>query len=134
MRAGDAELELFRRKVSCAALLERSRAGARLDRRESKRRALKYCRGEGEILIINHDEHGWWDPQSSAKGDVFDLVQYLAPSLNFGEVRKELGRLIGIAPAFPEALRPSTSHAPDRPVTERWKRRPRLRAGSPAWP
>ena len=88
MRADDAELELFRREVSCAALLERWPAGWRLDRRESTRRALKYRRGEGEILIINHDGHGWWDPQSSAKGDVFDLVSTsfnLDPSLNFGQ-------------------------------------------------
>jgi hypothetical protein len=82
MRIGDAELDLFRREVSCAALLECWPAGWRLDRRESTRRALKYRRGAGEILIINHDGHGWWDPLSSAKGDVFDLVQHLDP--NFG--------------------------------------------------
>ena len=133
MRADDAELELFRREVSCATLLERWPAGWRLDRRESTRRALKYRRGEGEILIISHDGHGWWDPQSSAKGDVFDLVQHLDPSLNFGQVRKELRRLVGVTPMFPEALRPSLSDVPDRPVAERWKRRLKLRPGSPAW-
>ena len=133
MRADDAELELFRREVSCAALLERWPAGWRLDRRESTRRALKYRRGEGEILIINHDGHGWWDPLSSAKGDVFDLVQHLDPSLNFRQVCKELRRLINVAPTFPAALRPSLADVPDRPVAERWKRRPRLRQGSPAW-
>ena len=98
MRTNAAELELFRREVSCAALLERWPAGWRLDRRESPRHALKYRRGEGEILIINRDGHGWWDPQGSANGDVFDLVQHLNPSLNFGRVRKELRRLIGVAP------------------------------------
>ena len=133
MRADDAELELFRREVSCAALLERWPAGWRLDRRESTRRSLKYRRGEGEILIVNHDGRGWWDPQSSAKGDVFDLVQHLDSSLNFGQVRKELRRLVGVAPAFPETLRASLSDAPDRPVADRWKRRPRLRPESPAW-
>src|SRR5579862_7451015 len=105
MRADDAELELFRREVNCATLLERWHAGWRLDHRESTRRTLKYRRGEGEILIINHDGHGWWDPQSTAKGDVFDLVQHLDPSLNFGQVRKELRRLVGVAPAFPKTLR-----------------------------
>ncbi len=74
MKTDDAELERFRREVSCATLLERWPAGWRLDRQESTRRALKYRRGKGEILIINHDGHGWWDPLSSAKGDVFDLV------------------------------------------------------------
>jgi hypothetical protein len=92
----------------------------------------KYRRGAGEILIINHDGHGWWDPLSSAKGDVFDLVQHLDPNLNFGQVCKELRRLIGVAPAFPEVLRPSLSDAPDRPVADRWKRRLRLRPGSAA--
>ena len=133
MRADDAELERFRREVSCATLLERWPAGWRLDRRESTRRALKYRRGEGEILIINHDGHGWWDPLSSAKGDVFDLVQHLNPSLNFGQVCRELRQLVGVSPAFPEALRPSLSDTPDRPVADRWRRRPRLRPGSPAW-
>ena len=133
MRIGDAELDLFRREISCAALLERWPLGWRLDCRESTRRALKYRRSAGEILIINHDGHGWWDPQSSAKGDVFDLVQHLDPSLNFGQVCKELRRLVGVAPAFPEALRPSLSDAPDRPVADRWMRAPRLRPGSAAW-
>jgi hypothetical protein len=126
MRAGDTELELLRREVSCAALLEHWPAGWRLDRRESSRRSLKYRRDEGEILIINHGGHGWWVPQSSAKGDIFDLVQHLDPSLNFGQVRKELRRLVGVAPTFPEALRPSHSDGPVRP----WKRRPRLRGPS----
>jgi hypothetical protein len=133
MRDDDTELVLLRREVSCAALLEHWPAGWRLDRRESTRRSLKYRRDEGEILIINHGGHGWWDPQSSAKGDIFDLVQHLDPSLNFGQVRKELRRLIGVAPTFPEALRPSHSDGPVRPIAERWQRRPRLRAGSPAW-
>jgi hypothetical protein len=133
MRADDAELERFRREVSCATLLERWPAGWRLDRRQSTRRALKYRRGEGEILIINHDGHGWWDPLSSAKGDVFDLVRHLDPSLKFGQVCKELRRLVGVAPAFPEALRPSLSETPDRPVAHRWRRRPRLRPESTAW-
>ena len=132
MRVDDAELDLFRREVICAVLLERWPAGWRLDRRESTRHALKYRRGEGEILIINHDGHGCLDPLNSAKGDVFDLVEYLDPSLNFGQVCKELRRLVGVAPTFPEALRPSSlSDVPDRPVGERWKRRPRLRQGSP---
>ena len=133
MRTKDAELELFRREVSCAALLERWSAGWRFDLRESTHHALKYRRCEGEIRIINHDGHGWWDPQGSAEGDVFDLMQRLDPSLNFGQVLKELRRLIGVAPTFPEALRPSRSNRPDRPIAKRWKQRPRLRPGSRAW-
>ncbi|MGA8191901.1 MAG: DUF3991 domain-containing protein, partial [Acetobacteraceae bacterium] len=100
---------------------------------ESTHHALKYRRCEGEIRIINHDGHGWWDPQGSAEGDVFDLVQHLDPSLNFGQVLKELRRLIGVAPTFPEALRPSRWNRPDRPIAKRWKQRPRLRPGSRGW-
>ena len=63
-------------------------------------------------MIINHDGHGWWDPLSSAKGDVFDLVQHLDPTLSFGHACKELRRLVGVAPTFPEVTRPLRSDAP----------------------
>ena len=62
MRTNDAELELFRREASCAALLERWPADWRRDLRESTHHALKYRRCEGEILIINHDGHGLVGP------------------------------------------------------------------------
>ena len=64
--SADAELELFRQSVNCAAVLERMVGGWKLDVRESTRRALKYRRGEGEIIIVNHDGRGWWDPTGSA--------------------------------------------------------------------
>ena len=133
MTGQDAEIELFRQGVSCAALLERLPPPWRLDRQESTRRALKYRRGEGEVLIVNHDERGWWDPQSSAKGDVFSLVQHLDPSLNFGQVRQVLRPFVGMAPTFPETLRASKRQDDGRPLQERWSARPRLRRGSPAW-
>jgi hypothetical protein len=69
-----------------------------LDARESTRRALKSRRGEGEVLIVTHEGRGWWDPQSSATGDVFTLVEHLDPSLNFGHVRQVLRRFVGITP------------------------------------
>ena len=127
----ESELQHLRDRVSCAAVLERA-GGWKLDRPQSTRRALKYRRGKGEILIVNHAGRGWWDPTSTAKGDVFNLVQHLNPGLNFGEVRRELHRLIGIAPSFPAAER-RKGRAGDRPVAERWAGRPRLLAGSPAW-
>ena len=128
----DAELDLFRNDVSCAALLERLPPPWRLDKQGSTRRALKYRRGDGEILIVNHDGRGWWDPQSSAKGDVFGLVQHLDPALNFGQVRQVLRRFVGIAPTFPEMMRERRGQN-DRPIAERWRVRPRLRRGSGAW-
>ena len=66
MSSQDAELDRFRNGVSCAALLENMVPGWRLDAKESTGRALKYRRGEGEILIVNRDGRGWWDPQSQA--------------------------------------------------------------------
>jgi len=59
-----------------------------------------------DFLIVNHQGRGWWDPQTAAKGDIFDLMQYLDPRLNFGEVRRELRRLVGVAPCYPGARRP----------------------------
>ena len=129
----DAELDLLRNNVNCTVLLERSVPAWRLDRKGSTRRALKYRRGEGEILIVNHDGHGWWDPRSPAKGDIFDLVQFLDPGLNFGQVRRVLRALVGLSPAFPEALRSQKRSGRDRPLAERWQTRPRLRPGTATW-
>jgi len=133
MQAEDAELEQFRRGVNCAALLEGWSPSWRLDRKESTRRALKYRREEGEVLIVNHGGRGWWDPQSTAKGDIFDLVQYLDPNLNFGHVRRELRRFIGVAPTFPLALSGRAKNDPSAPIAARWRVRPRLRRGSAVW-
>ena len=132
MSCHDAERDLFKTSVSCAALLEHLPPPWRLDRPGSTRRALKYRRDAGEILIINHDGRGWWDPRSTAKGDVFDLVQHLDPALNFGQVRQVLRRFVGVTPTFPETAR-ERRQDPDRPIAERWRRRSRLRPGSPAW-
>ncbi len=129
----DAELQAFRAGVNCAAVLERMVGGWMLDKRESTRRALKYRRGEGEVLIINHDGRGWWDPMSDARGDVFNLVQHLEPGLNFGQVRRVLRDFLGIAPTYPAHLRPANGREGDPTPAERWRSRPRLRPGSQAW-
>jgi hypothetical protein len=133
MQAEDAELEQFRRGVNCAALLEGWAPSWRLDHKESTRRALKYRREEGQVLIVNHDGRGWWDPQSTAKGAIFDLVQYLDPNLNFGQVRRELRRFVGVAPTFPQALSASAKNNPSVPIATRWMTRPRLRRASAVW-
>ena len=101
MTTTDAEIEMLKRDVSCATLLERLPPPWTLDKRESTRQALKYRRGAGEILIVNHDQRGWWDPQSDARGDVCSLVQHLDRSLHFGHVRQVLRRFAGVAPSFP---------------------------------
>jgi hypothetical protein len=129
----DSELDLFRAKVNCAAILENFGQPWRLDARESTRRALKYRRGEGEVLIVTHEGRGWWDPQSSAKGDVFTLVQHLDPSLNFGHVRQVLRRFVGMTPRYTPAERGRGGQGDARSVADRWVSRPRLRIGCAAW-
>ena len=127
----DTELDLLRRGVSCAAVLEQL-ASWRLDARESTRRALKYRRGKGEIIIVNHDVRGWWDATSDAKGDVFTLVRHLEPSLSFGQVCQMLRRFVGVVPSFPAtiwACRPKPRSSP----AERWARRPAIQRGDAAW-
>jgi hypothetical protein len=75
MSEQDKEIEQLKAGVSCAVLLERLAPVWQLDRAKSTRRSLKYRRGAGEILIVNHDSHGWWDPLSDSKGDIFSLVR-----------------------------------------------------------
>jgi len=133
MSGQDAEIQHLKANVSCAVLLERLPPVWRLDRAESTRRCLKYRRGAGEIVIVNHDGRGWWDPLSEAKGDVFSLVQHLEPGLNFAQARDVLRGFVGIAPTFPEALRVRRARLPRMPVAQRWTRRHPLSGGSPAW-
>ena len=131
--ADDVELQLFRNSVNCAAILEGMVGGWKLDVRESTRRALKYRRDKGEVLIVTHDGRGWWDPLSQAKGDIFDLVQHLDRGLNFGQVRQILRRFVGVVPTYPTAIRTKQGRGPNRPLHERWAKRPCLRPDSPAW-
>lgn len=128
----DLEVQRLRDGTHCGAILEKLSDGWKLDRRESTRNALKYRRGPGEILIISHGGRGWWDPQSDAKGDAFDLVQRLQPALNFGKVRRELRRLAGIAPSY-EPFEGRASRANSAPADERWQTRPRLTEWSRCW-
>ena len=134
----DEEVERLRVAVSCATVLERMAAGWRLDKAESTRRALKYRGGPGEIVIVNHDGQGWWDPhklpaETGARGDVFSLVQRLDPTLNFGQVRKVLRSLVGIAPTYPALPAQRHSKRDSEPPVQRWEACRRLRRGSPTW-
>ena len=129
----DPEVEQLKAGVNCAALLERMGGGYKLDERESSRQNLKYRRGAGEIIIVNHDGKGWWDPGSNAKGDVFSLAQHLDPSLNFGRVRGVLRQMLGVEPSFPAAERPEKEKKPTQPPAERWRSRPAISRGSRTW-
>ena len=133
MRSDDAELEQLRAGVSCAAVLEQLPPPWRLDKAESTRRCLKYRRGAGEVLIVNHDGRGWWDPMSSAKGDVFSLVRHLDPVLTFGQACDVLRAFVGLAPTYPPAERRRGGRAAAVPFGARWARSGTVRQGSPAW-
>src|SRR5580692_10374880 len=132
MSEQDEDVVWLKANVSCAVLLERLPPVWRLDRRESSRASLKYRRGEGEIVIVNHNGRGWWDPLSEAKGDIFTLVQRLEPGLTFPEARRVLQTFAGITPTFPEALR-TRRPASGVAVNERWERQRLLSHGSPTW-
>ena len=133
MNEQDQEIEQLKAGVSCAVLLERLPPVWQLDRAESTRRSLKYRRGAGEILIVNHDGHGWWDPLSDRKGDIFSLVRHLDPGLSFAAACRLLRDFVAIAPAFPEAVRSRRTRGSRVPIPERWGRRRPLSRGSPAW-
>ncbi len=129
----DPEIEQLKAGVNCAALLERMGGGWRLDERESSRHNLKYRRGVGEIIIVNHDGKGWWDPGSTAKGDVFNLAQHLDPSLNFGQVRRALREMVGVAPSYASAERVAKDKRPAQPPLQRWNARLAVTPGSQTW-
>jgi Protein of unknown function (DUF3991)/Toprim-like len=133
MSEQDAELEQMRAGVSCAVLLERHPPPWQLDKKESTRRCLKYRRAKGEILLVNHEGRGWWDPGSTAKGDIFALVQYLNPGANFGEVRKILRPFIGLSPSFPLYKKGPSKEKPAVPFPVQWDRRKVPSRGSPTW-
>ncbi len=129
----DPEIEQLKAGVNCVALLERMGGGWRLDERESSRHNLKYRRGVGEIIIVNHDGKGWWDPGSTAKGDVFNLAQHLDPSLNFGQVRRALREMVGVAPSYAPAERAAKDKKLVQPPLQRWNARPAVTLGSQTW-
>ena len=98
------EIWELRGRGGCAAVLEHE--GFAVDRKESTRRAIKFRRGH-DIVIVIHDDRGWFDPRSDAKGDVFDLAGYLH-GIGFTEALAVVGDLAAFQP---------TSRAWDKPVS-----------------
>lgn len=134
------ELATLRERVRCELVLERE--GYRLDKEATAQRSaknLKFRRGEGEIIIVNHGGKGWWDPTNpdrSARGDVIKLVQHLKPGLNLGHVRRELRNLIGLEPSYEvkERIKPSSTDANQkRDPAWMWEHRNPPQQGSAAW-
>jgi len=131
MSGHDGEIQKLRAGVSCAVVLERQ--GWQLDKRDSTRQCWKYRRGAGEVLIVNHEGRGWWDPTGDRKGDVFALVQFLEPGISFGRVCRALRDLSGTAPSFPVAPAPKRDKVPDLPPAQCWSTRRPVSRGSRTW-
>ncbi|MCQ1807303.1 hypothetical protein NOK06_13080, partial [Neorhizobium galegae] len=91
------DIEKLRARVGCAALLERE--GFAIDRKESTRRAVKFRRDD-DIIIVIHDDRGWFDARSDAKGDVFALASYLH-GIGFAEALAVVGDLVAFQPIAP---------------------------------
>jgi hypothetical protein len=122
------EIEELRQKVGCAALLEKG--GWKVDVKESTRRAIKYRR-DSNIIIVIHEGRGWFDPLSSAKGDVFSLAEHLGAD-GFVEACDRVADVVGFVPSAPEWQRRARPKALAS-ITERWRRRFKPSPGSPAW-
>jgi hypothetical protein len=114
------DLEDLRDKVPCTAVLETD--GWKLDAKESSKRAVKYRRGDGEIVIVTHNGKGWFDPMSDAKGDVFGLSKHLG-SFGFVEALERVGELVGFVASQPVWEKPFRQRNISS-VTTRWNTRP----------
>lgn len=123
------EIEELRGQVRCSAVLEK--AGFAVDLKESTRRAVKYRRDD-EIIIMIHDGHGWFDPLSEAKGDVFSLVAHL-DGVGFPKARDRVAELVGFVPREPAWKRPIREQEPVPGIVERWQRRRKPWPGSRTW-
>lgn len=122
----DRELDELRDRVDCRTVLER--AGWTLDMQGSTQHAPKYRNGPSQIVIVTHEGRGWFDPLNDARGDVLALAQHVWGG-NFGQARKALRPLAGIAPALAPVERDRKPAAPlDAPKV--WERAGRLAPGS----
>lgn len=123
------KIEALREQVSCAAVLEH--AGFAIDAKESTRRAVKFRRGS-EIIIVTHEGHGWFDPLSEAKGDVFRLVEHL-DHVGFVEGAERVADLVGFQITEPEWQSAKDGERSDLLLPDRWQARRRPWPGSATW-
>ncbi|AVA24404.1 DUF3991 and toprim domain-containing protein [Rhizobium sp. NXC24] len=123
------EIEALRDAVSCAAVLEQ--AGFAIDAKESTRRAVKFRRSAG-IIIVTHEGRGWFDPLSEAKGDVFGLVDHL-DRCDFLEAVEKVAGLVGFEISAPEWQSRSPVNKSDLSLSDRWRARRRPWPGSSTW-
>jgi hypothetical protein len=97
------DVEILRDKVSCGAVLESD--GWKLDLKESSKRAAKYRRGQGEIIIVTHRGKGWFASMSQTKGDVFALSEHLS-GCGFVDALEYVSELVGFVASQPVWKKP----------------------------
>ncbi|NEK18174.1 DUF3991 and toprim domain-containing protein [Rhizobium leguminosarum] len=123
------DIDELRARVGCAAVLEHE--GFAIDRKESTRRAVKFRRDD-DIIIVIHDDRGWFDARSDAKGDVFALASYLH-AIGFAEALAVVGDLVAFQPTAPTWEKPLRQTQPIASVAERWNHRKRPWRVSATW-
>ncbi|WP_276122355.1 DUF3991 and toprim domain-containing protein [Pararhizobium qamdonense] len=123
------DIEKLRTRVGCAAVLEHE--GFAIDRKESTRRAVKFRRDD-DIIIVIHDDRGWFDARSDFKGDVFALASYLR-GIGFAEALTMVGDLVAFQPTAPTWEKPIGCTQTMASVADRWNHRKRPWRGSATW-
>lgn len=123
------DIEELRARVGCAAVLEHQ--GFAIDRKESTRRAVKFRRDD-DIIIVIHDDRGWFDARSDAKGDVFALASYLH-AIGFAEALAVVGDLVAFQPSAATWEKPLRQTQTEASVADRWNHRKRPWRASATW-
>jgi hypothetical protein len=123
------DIEELRTRVGCAAVL--AHEGFAIDRKESTRRAVKFRRDD-DIIIVIHDDRGWFDARSDAKGDVFALASYLR-GIGFTEALTVVGDLIAFQPTAPTWEKPLHRTQTVASIADRWSNRKRPWRASATW-
>jgi hypothetical protein len=123
------DIEELRARVGCATVLEDE--GFAIYTKESTRRAVKFRRDD-DIVIVIHDDRGWFDARSDAKGDVFALAGYLH-GIGFSEALAAVGDLVAFQPTAPAWEKPLHRTQTLASVGDRWNHRKRPWRASATW-
>lgn len=123
------DIEELRTRVGCAAVLEHESFA--MDRKESTRGAVKFRRDD-DIVIVIHDDRGWFDARSDAKGDVFALASYLH-GIGFAEALATVGDLVAFQPTATAWEKPLHRTQTLASVGDRWNHRKRPWRASATW-
>jgi len=125
------EIAQLREHVSCSTVL--LQAGFTKDLKESSKKAVKY-RDQTRIIIVTHNDMGWFDPRSDKKGDVFSLLQEIY-NLTFPQALEKAVSFAGSSISEP-AFKKETSRQNKVPVLsidERWRKRTVPHPQSDTW-